>query len=376
MGGNNAVPHHATPADAAPLHDDGRLHGGIPVHEDVVVHAGLEEGRPAAKGGPPAHVAGPFDGHALLHHGLGRENHGSGDLGPRHGDLLPASSDDLHARAPQVPRASDVHPQAADLYAVEGHSLLQQQREHVLREVKRLPLGDVIQDLRLQDVDPRVHQIREDFLGLRLLLEAHDAPILVQLHNPKLRRVFHAGQRQRGRRPRLLVALVELAHIHISEHVAAGHHEGVLDEVRHPLHGPRRPRGGRLEGVEDGGVVLQPVPDALHHPVRHVARGDDHLPEAGGHQRAEDEVDARATGHWEEGLGHALRQGLEPGPKPAGEDDGLHAHSSSLRLSWRMESASSTASSTASSSSRACRVACRRVSMISRASCASSPRAR
>src|SRR5256885_12458697 len=63
-------------------------------------------------------------------------------------------------------RLSDVHPDAIDPRAVQAQSLRQKLREQVLREVELLVGRDEFQDLRFEDVDARVHEIRERLFRL------------------------------------------------------------------------------------------------------------------------------------------------------------------------------------------------------------------
>ncbi len=180
---------------------------------------------------------------------------------------------------------------------VDLHVLFEQAGEDVLREVEHLPLRNDVSNLRLQDIDAGVHQVREGFLLRGLLEEANHLLGIVQFDDSKLGGVFHPGQCEGCRSGLSPVELVELPHVDIGQDVTAGDDERVLDEVSHPFHGPGRSGGGRLERVLNGGVILLAVPDLLHHAVGHVARGDDYLSAACLPEGTEDVVDARTPGH-------------------------------------------------------------------------------
>ena len=76
-----------------------------------------------------------------------------------------------------------------DLVDVEGHVVLEQRREHVLGPVDERPLGEVVEDLRVEHVDAAVAEVRERLLGARLLLEARDPALAVVQHDAVLARV-------------------------------------------------------------------------------------------------------------------------------------------------------------------------------------------
>ena len=158
---------------------------------------------------------------------------------------------DRHARLPQVVRLSDVHPDAVDLRAVQAQTFGHEFREQVFREVELLLGWDELQDLRFQDVDARVHEIRERLLGFRLLLEFRDPTVPVEADDPVLRRVrdFRQGDRHGG--ALALVEVVERLEVQIAQDVPHGDDEGFVEEISDPADRPRRAGGILFEAVQD-----------------------------------------------------------------------------------------------------------------------------
>ena len=88
----------------------------------------------------------------------------------------------------------DVLPVAVHDVAVDGPALLEQEREQLLGEVVRRPLGNVAEHLGLDHVDAGVDRVGEHLRPGRLLEEALDAAVLVGDDDAELERVVHALQ--------------------------------------------------------------------------------------------------------------------------------------------------------------------------------------
>ena len=134
-------------------------------------------------------------------------------------------------------------PVAVGHVAEERLAVCEQLREHVAREVVGLPFGDVVEDLRLQDVDPGVDGVAEDLTPRRLLEEALDRPVVARDHDAELERVLHRLQRDRRHGLALLVEAHDLGQVEVGEHVAGDHEEGLVElvlGVAHRARGPER----------------------------------------------------------------------------------------------------------------------------------------
>src|SRR5207302_10614881 len=128
--------------------------------------------------------------------------------------------------------------------------------------------------------------------------------------------------------------------------------------------------------VQDRRVVVEPVADRLDQGVGHVRGRHDDLVESGPREGPQDVIDARTAGDRHQGFRTLVREGLEPGPFPSREDDGLHRPISTLPFSNSALSAASADASSFFSSKRAARTerfCCLRRSRASRASARFAP---
>ena len=105
----------------------------------------------------------------------------------------------VEVRLRVLPEIADVLPVSVRDEAVQRPAHLQEQREELLGEVKRLSGGHVSQHLRLDDVDARVDRVREDLAPGGLFQEALDAAVLVGHDDSELERVLDRLQRDRHR---------------------------------------------------------------------------------------------------------------------------------------------------------------------------------
>ena len=95
----------------------------------------------------------------------------------------------VEVRLPVLVEVPDVLPVAVHRQPVDGPPHLEQQRKELLGEVER-PVGrDVLEHLRLEDVDARVDRVREHLAPRGLLEEALDPALVVDDDDPELERV-------------------------------------------------------------------------------------------------------------------------------------------------------------------------------------------
>ena len=87
---------------------------------------------------------------------------------------LDLAVEDVLVRLEVGGRRPDVLPVAVGHVAVERLPGLEDGREHLAGEVDRAALGDAVEDLGLEDVDPGVDGVAEHLAPARLLQEALD----------------------------------------------------------------------------------------------------------------------------------------------------------------------------------------------------------
>jgi hypothetical protein len=114
---------------------------------------------------------------------------------------------------------ADVVPVPVDLVHVERDVVLEQRREDVLRPVDERPVGEVVEDLRAEDVDAAVAEVGQRLGRIRLLLEPLDAPVCVVDDDAVLPRVGDLLDGERGDPARALVPFEQLAHVDVGQRV-------------------------------------------------------------------------------------------------------------------------------------------------------------
>ena len=131
-------------------------------------------------------------------------------------------------------RRADVVPVAVRLVDVERDVAVEERREHVEREVGRLHVGEVVEDLRAQRVDHAVRQVGERLRGVRLLLKALNAPVRAGHDHAVLLRVGDLLHRERREAVVCRVRGGERGEVDVGERVAGHDEEGlVAEEVAH-----------------------------------------------------------------------------------------------------------------------------------------------
>ena len=182
---------------------------------------------------------------------------------------------------------------------VERRARRQQGGKHVKRPVDRIDRREVVEDLRLEHVDPAVAEVRLRVDRLGLLLEAGDLAVVVVDHDPVLPRVDHPLDRERRDRPGLAVGLCQRVEVDVSQRVARDHEERLLpEEVSAVAHAPGRPEQLLLEAV--GHPVAEVPADRL----REVVEVGDHLVDPVTREQVDDVGHHRPVEHRD----HRLRQ--------------------------------------------------------------------
>ncbi len=88
-------------------------------------------------------------------------------------------------------QTANVRPVSLRHISAQQLPLSQQRRIQILAEVDRTLRVHPRQHLGLQDVDPRVHRVREHLPSARLLQKALHPPLLISYHDPVLQRIRH-----------------------------------------------------------------------------------------------------------------------------------------------------------------------------------------
>src|ERR1700722_3030433 len=83
-------------------------------------------------------------------------------------------------------QSPDILPVALGDVTVERLAGRENVREHVSREIDRSPRCDEVEDLRFQDVDPRVDRVAEDLTPGRLLQKPFYSSVRIGDDDPEL----------------------------------------------------------------------------------------------------------------------------------------------------------------------------------------------
>ncbi len=252
-----ALPTDDGAAQLGPLADVRVAPHNAPVHIGVIVHDAIVE-----------HHAGAVDHHAPLDLdprpevdrpvklGVGRDvdvlphPHATAQVGAHLGDLY-APLDHIVAGAHILLQVAHVAPVAARHVAVQRLPPLQERREEVLGKV----IGDagleIVEDLRLEDIDARVHRVRDHFSPARLFEKALDAARIVRDDHPVLERLGHTVEGNGGQRLLRFVEGNDRRQINVGDGVATDDDKGLIEVLLGLLDAPRRPQRRLLDGVGD-----------------------------------------------------------------------------------------------------------------------------
>ena len=219
---------------------------------------------------------------------------------------------------------ADVLPVAVGHVAVEPLAGGQGGRERLAREVDGLPLGDEVEDLRLEDVDAGVDGVAEHLAPGRLLQEPLDRPVLVGDDDAELERVLDRLEGQGGQAPVGVVEVDDGAEVDVGQDVAGDDEEPLVELVLGVAHRTGRAERGRLGGVDHAHAELGPVAEVGADGVGHEGHGDHDVLEAVGPQQVDDVLHHRDVGHGEHRLGLVGGERPQPRPLAAGHDHCLH----------------------------------------------------
>ena len=217
-----------------------------------------------------------------------------------------------------------VLPVALGHVAVEPLAVRQRRRERLAGEVDRLPLGDVVEDLRLEHVDAGVDGVAEDLAPGRLLEEPLDRPVLVGDHDAELERVLDGLERQGGESPVGVVEVHDGAEVDVGQHVAADHEEALVELVLGVAHGAGGAQRRGLGGVDHPYAELGAVAEVGADGVGHEGHRHHDVLEPVGPQQVHHVLHHRDVGHRQHRLGLVGGQRAQSGALAAGHDHCLH----------------------------------------------------
>jgi len=212
--------------------------------------------------------------------------------------------------------------------AVDRSPHLEQQREELLREVVGAVVGDVLQHLRLEDVDAGVDRVGEDLPPGGLLEEALDAPFLVGDDDAELERVFDRLEPDRHRRLVRAVRLDELCQADVAERVAGDDEERVVEPTGRALDGAGGAERRFLHRVADVDAERLAAAEVAADRLRQESDGDDHILEPVALEQLDDVLHARLADDRHHRLRLVGRERPQPRALSPGHDDGLHRRSS------------------------------------------------
>ena len=223
---------------------------------------------------------------------------------------------------------ADVLPVALGDIAVDRLAFLHQLREDVTGPVDRHIGLDVVEDLRLHDVDAGVDGVREDLAPGGLLQEALDLAVLVDDGDAELERIGDPRQADRDEGALFLVEPDQIGEIEVGEGVTGDDEEGVvLEGFLGVLHAARGTEWLFLIGVGELHSELFAVAEVVLDERGKELHGHDGLIETMPFQQPEHMLHDRPVGHRQQRLGHAGRHGAKACSFAAGHHNGLHVGS-------------------------------------------------
>ena len=221
--------------------------------------------------------------------------------------------------------------------------MLQQPGEQVAAEVAALVSLEVVEDIRLEDVDARVDRVAEHLAPGGLLDEALHAPLVVGDHHAVLQGVVGASQDEGGERVVLGVVAQRLAEVDVGEGVAADEHEGVVEVLLDALHAPGRPQRGLFDRVDDLDAPLRAIAEVRDDLVGEVVEGHDDGLDAVPLEQLDDVLHHRLVAQPYHGLGSVEGERAQARAFSTSHDHSLHrilhpaspASLSRVSVSWR-----------------------------------------
>ena len=245
--------------------------------------------------------------------------------------LTAAGNVTAHAAVERVPirlqirlDGADVAPVVVDDDAVQPLAPLEHRREDVLRPVRGGIRLDVLQHLRLDDVDASIGMITEDLAPRGLLQEPLHVAVVVGDHHPVLERIRHLMQHDGSHRLALTMPIDHGRQVEIGHRIAGYDQERLVEERSRVAHAPGGAERTILQDVLDLHVELAAVAKVVANVSAKVREGDHDLTDTVIAQQAEDVLDHWCPHHRDERLWIPTGQRSEPGSLAPRHDHGLH----------------------------------------------------
>src|SRR5882672_1873440 len=322
----------ARPHDAVAEHRARAYHDVVPEDGALDPGAGTDDAA-GAEHRVRAHPRARLDARAGADDARARDRRVRGDVGARRDGAAvrgrPGGRErggdpprqQIELALPVLARAADVEPVVAGDPAEERHAVPEQPGERLALDGHRAAGGNRGDHLAVERVDARVDGIHRRLAGRRLLDEAPDAPVRLELHEPVLAGIGDAGEVERRARAALGVEAQHRGEIEIGQDVAVQDDHEPAYEVHRVADAARGAERVRLHRVAEphpvGRAVSHDPPDLVHH----VGAGQDHVGDAVLAQEGELVGDERDVEERNDRLGRRQRQGPKPGPLTAREDD-------------------------------------------------------
>ena len=218
----------------------------------------------------------------------------------------------------------DVLPVAIAHVAIEAFAGSQRRRERLTGEVHGLALGDEVEDLGLEHVDPGVDCVAEHLAPRGLFQEPFDRAVLVGDDDAELQRVLDRLEGQGGQSPVAVVEVHHLAQVDVGEDVAGDDEEPLVELVHGVSDGARRAERGGLGGVHHADAELGAVAEVGPDGVGHEGHRDDDVLEPVGAEQVDHVLHHRDVGHRQHRLGLVRGERAQAGALASGHDHCLH----------------------------------------------------
>ena len=220
--------------------------------------------------------------------------------------------------------AADVLPVTRGDPAVYALAFLQQLRKHIARPVGDLAGAEEVEDGRVEDVDARVGQVRDDLSPRRLLDEALHRSALVDHHHSVLERIRHRLQHDGRERLALTMEPRGRGQVDVSQGVAGDDDERLGQELARKHHRTRGAQRRVLDRVRQSDALLGTIAEVVANRRAQVLHRRHHVAHLMPAQVQKDVLHDRPPRHGHERLRLATRQGSEARPFPSGHDDRFH----------------------------------------------------
>ncbi len=240
------------------------------------------------------------------------------------GRVRQLSGEQIEVRLDVPARGADVHPVTVRDEREDRYALGEQRREEVVLEREDLLGRNVLEHVRLDDVDPGVDRVGRDLVALGLLEEALDAAVLLGLDEPVGARVLDRRQHDRDDGLSLLVEGDDVLEVDVGEDVAVEDDGPVVDDLTRVLVGARGAERLRLDDVADPHVVMRSVAEDVLDLLWLVGEAEDDVVDVDASEQVQLIGEKRRADERHDGLRGVQRQGPQAGAFSACENHGLH----------------------------------------------------